>query len=54
MDEARTVLARLERIEALEREAAPASMLFAELRALVTEAEAWVGPTGRARTPRMR
>ncbi len=42
MDEARAVLARLERIEALERESAPASALLAELRLLVTEAEAWV------------
>ncbi len=42
MDEARTVLARLERVEALGREAAPASALLAELRLLVTEAEAWV------------
>jgi hypothetical protein len=41
MDEARAVLARLERVEALEREAAPASALLAELRLLVVEAEAW-------------
>ena len=36
------MLARLERVEALGREAAPASALLAELRLLVTEAEAWV------------
>ncbi|HVN60742.1 MAG TPA: hypothetical protein VMT59_05740 [Gaiellaceae bacterium] len=42
MDEARAVLARLERVEALGREAAPASALLAELRLLVREAEAWV------------
>ncbi len=41
MDEARAVLARLERVEALEREAAPASAVLAELRLLVVEAEAW-------------
>jgi hypothetical protein len=42
MEEARAVLARLERVEALERDAAPASVLLAELRLLVAEAEAWV------------
>ena len=42
MEEARAVLARLERVEALGRDAAPASVLLAELRLLVTEAEAWV------------
>jgi hypothetical protein len=41
MDEARTVLARLARIEALEREHAPAGALLDELRELVVEAEAW-------------
>jgi hypothetical protein len=41
MEEARAVLARLERIEALEREGAPASSLLAELRELVGEAAAW-------------
>jgi hypothetical protein len=41
MEEARRVLARLERIEALQRgEASPASLLD-ELRALLHEAEAW-------------
>ena len=42
MDEARAVLARLERVEALERCSAPAAVLLVELRALVAEAEAWV------------
>ena len=42
MDEARAVLRRLRRIEALEREHAPARWLLAEVHALVEEAEAWV------------
>jgi hypothetical protein len=42
MEEARTVLARLERIEALERADAPAATLLDEVRALLAEAEAWV------------
>ena len=42
MDEAGTVLRRLRRIEALEREGAPARWLLAEVRALIEEAEAWV------------
>ena len=42
MDEARAVLRRLRRIEALEREHAPARSLLAEVRALLVEAEAWV------------
>jgi hypothetical protein len=42
VDEARAVLARLERIEALERRDAPAGLLLDEVRALLTEAEAWV------------
>jgi hypothetical protein len=41
MDEARAVLARLERIETLERTGAPPRALLAELRALVGEAEVW-------------
>jgi hypothetical protein len=41
MDEARAVLARLDRIEALEREDAPPGVLLEELRGLVQEAEAW-------------
>jgi hypothetical protein len=46
MDEAEAVLARLERIEALEREGAPAAALVGELRSLVQEAEAWVRHEG--------
>jgi len=46
MDEARTVLRRLRRIEALEREGAPARWLLAEVRALIEEAEAWVEAEG--------
>jgi hypothetical protein len=42
MDEARVVIARLDRIEALEREGAPAVLMLAEVRALLAEAEAWV------------
>ena len=42
MDEARTVLARLDRIERLDGEAAPAAVMLEEVRALLREAEAWV------------
>jgi hypothetical protein len=41
MDEARAVIERLDRIEALEHEGANPSALLAELRELVREAEAW-------------
>ena len=41
MDEARAVLARLERIEALDRAKAQPHELLAELRELVREAEEW-------------
>lgn len=41
MEEARRVLARLERIDALERERALPGELLGELRALLAEAEAW-------------
>jgi hypothetical protein len=41
MEEARAVLARLSRIEQLERCNAPAAELLDELRALVGEAERW-------------
>ena len=41
MDEARAVLERLGRIDALERAGAPARELIDELRALVEEAEVW-------------
>jgi hypothetical protein len=49
MDEARAVLKRLERIEALERERAHPAALLAELQELVREAEAWAR---RERDPR--
>jgi hypothetical protein len=42
VDEARAVLRRLRRIEALERERAPANSILAEVHALLAEAEAWV------------
>jgi hypothetical protein len=42
MEEARAVLERLARIDALERGGATSLQLLAELRALVVEAEAWV------------
>ena len=51
MEEARAVLARLERIEALEREGAGVPSLLAELRELVREATAWAE---RERDPRAR
>ncbi len=41
MDEARRLLARLERIEALDRAHAAPADLLAELRSLLSEAEAW-------------
>jgi hypothetical protein len=41
MDEATRVLARLERIEALDRGRAGSAVLLDELRALIGEAEAW-------------
>ena len=49
MEEARTVLARLERIETLDRAHVEPSVLLDELRALVDEAEAWAR---RERDPR--
>ena len=42
MDEARAVVRRLRRIEALDRERAPAGSLLAEVRELLAEAEAWI------------
>ncbi|MHB8643800.1 MAG: hypothetical protein ACYDA3_13045 [Gaiellaceae bacterium] len=46
MDEARAVMQRLERIEALDRERARPETLIAELRELVREAEEWVRAEG--------
>lgn len=42
MDEARTVIRRLERIETLQSEQAPAAALLAEVRQLLREGEAWL------------
>jgi len=41
VDEARAVIDRLDRIEALERDGAPPGVLIEELRGLVQAAEAW-------------
>jgi hypothetical protein len=41
MDEARAVLERLERIEALEASGAPAGVLLDEVRGLLADAEVW-------------
>jgi hypothetical protein len=41
MEEARAVLTRLERIDALERARADPGVVLGELRELVREAEAW-------------
>ena len=46
MDEAETVLARIERIRTLERADAPAAELLEELRSLVVEAESWARAEG--------
>ena len=42
MDEARHVLERLERIDALRREGASARELLAEVRSLLVEGERWI------------
>jgi hypothetical protein len=46
MDEVEAIVSRLERIERLRSEAAPASDLLLELRKLLTEAEAWAEVEG--------
>jgi hypothetical protein len=46
VDQARAVLERLDRIETLRREQAPAGVLLDEVRALLSEAEAWVEADG--------
>jgi hypothetical protein len=46
MDEARAVLARLRRIEALQREGTHPRTLLAEMQALLVEAEAWLEAEG--------
>ena len=42
MEEARQVLERLERIDALRREGAPAADLLTEVRSLLAEGERWL------------
>ena len=42
MDEARRVIRRLERIEAMQGARAPAADLLAEVRQLLREGEAWL------------
>ena len=42
MDEAKAVITRLARIEALEREGAPPRAVLAEVRELLREGEAWL------------
>ena len=49
MKEARAVIERLDRIEALERDGAPPQALLTELQALVREAEAWARLEGDVR-----
>ena len=46
MDEVEAIVSRLERIERLRNEGAPASDLLRELRELLTEAEAWADVEG--------
>jgi hypothetical protein len=46
MEEARKVIERLERIEALDRATADPAELLAELRGLLHDAEAWVRVEG--------
>ena len=46
MEEARKVIERLERIEALDRATADPAELLAELRGLLHDAEAWVRAEG--------
>ncbi|HJQ85216.1 MAG TPA: hypothetical protein VKA21_14120 [Candidatus Binatia bacterium] len=52
MDTTAALLARLDRIEALEQRDAPPRELLAELRALVVEAEAWARREGDERSLR--
>jgi hypothetical protein len=42
VDEARAILERLKRIEALDREGAPPPTLLVEVRELLREGEAWL------------
>jgi hypothetical protein len=58
VEEARKVIERLERIEALDRATADPAELLAEVRGLLHDAEAWVrvegGDTGAAAVARLR
>lgn len=56
MEEARAVIARLDRIEELDRAGAPAAELLVELRLLLREAEAWsrADGAGEAQVARLR
>jgi hypothetical protein len=51
MDEARAVMHRLERIEALEREGAAPKQVLAEVRELLREGEAWLEAEGDGTDP---
>ena len=48
MEEARRVLERLDRVEALHLSDAPAAVVLNELRALMSEAEDWLAAEGPA------
>jgi hypothetical protein len=48
MEEARSVLERLRRIDELKAEGAPADVLLDEVRALLGEAETWIEAEGAA------
>jgi hypothetical protein len=51
VDEARKVIRRLERIEALQSSRAPAEELLDEVRQLLAEGEAWLAAEGRTGGP---
>jgi hypothetical protein len=48
VEEARSVLERLRRIDELKAQDAPADVLLEEVRSLLSEAEAWIGAEGAA------
>lgn len=51
MDEARTVIRRLERIDELRSARAPAAELLGEVRQLLAEGEAWIAAESRGAAP---
>jgi hypothetical protein len=51
MDEARTVIRRLERIDELRSAHAPAAELLGEVRQLLAEGEAWIAAENRGAMP---